>query len=80
MWADGKFYTAPFYPQKLIGRSGRGDTCLASYMARRIYSSPAESTIWAAALTSIKMEAEGPFRRPISEVKKLIQEKYCHTT
>ena len=74
--AEGKFYQASFYPQILIGRSGRGDTCLASYMCRRINASPEEATIWAAALTSIKMEAEGPFWRSMEDVEKLIQEKY----
>jgi sugar/nucleoside kinase (ribokinase family) len=76
VFAEGKFYDASFYPRKLVGRSGRGDTCLASYMSKRINSSPAEATIWAAALTSLKMEAEGPFRRPIEDVEILIQEKY----
>ncbi len=76
VFAEGKFYDASFYPRNLVGRSGRGDTCLASYMSKRINSSPAEATIWAAALTSLKMEAEGPFRRPIEDVEILIQEKY----
>lgn len=76
VFAEGKFYQAVFYPRELIGRSGRGDTCLASYLARRINSSPQEATIWAAAVTSLKMEAEGPFRRSIYEVEKLIREKY----
>jgi sugar/nucleoside kinase (ribokinase family) len=76
VFAEGKFYDASFYPRKLVGRSGRGDTCLASYMSKRINSSPAEATIWAAALTSLKMEAEGPFRQPIEDVEKLIREKY----
>jgi sugar/nucleoside kinase (ribokinase family) len=74
---DGNhFYETNFYPKQLIGRSGRGDTCIASYMARRLNASPAEATIWAAALTSLKMEAEGPFRRDIREVEELIQKKY----
>jgi sugar/nucleoside kinase (ribokinase family) len=73
---EGKFYQASFYPRELVGRSGRGDTCLASYMSKRIHASPEEATIWAAALTSLKMEAEGPFQRPIEDVEKLIQEKY----
>ncbi len=76
VWAEGEFYTSPFYPRELVGRSGRGDTCLAAYLCKRIHSSPEEATIWAAALTSIKMEAEGPFSRPISSVEKLIQERY----
>jgi len=74
---DGShFYEAFFYPKKLIGRSGRGDTCIASYVARRLNASPSEAIIWAAAVTSLKLEAEGPFRRDIREVEKLIQKKY----
>jgi sugar/nucleoside kinase (ribokinase family) len=70
------FYEAKFYPKKLIGRSGRGDTCIASYVARRLNTSPSEATIWAAAVTSLKLETEGPFRRDIREVEELIQKRY----
>jgi len=70
------FYEAAFHPGKLVGRSGRGDTCIASYMARRLEAPPSEATVWAAALTSLKMEAEGPFRRTVREVENLIREKY----
>jgi sugar/nucleoside kinase (ribokinase family) len=74
---DGdQFHEAGFFPKELVGRSGRGDTCIASYMARRLDASPAEATVWAAALTSLKMEAEGPFRRDIGEVERLIEGKY----
>ena len=65
-----------FYPQQINGRSGRGDTCLASYTGKRLSSSPEESLIWAAALTSLKMENEGPFNRNIDEVEDLIKKKY----
>jgi hypothetical protein len=37
---------------------------------------PSEAILWAAALTSLKMEAEGPFQRDIREVEELIQKKY----
>jgi sugar/nucleoside kinase (ribokinase family) len=74
---DGyQFHEAGFFPKELVGRSGRGDTCIASYVASRLNASPAEATIWAAAVTSLKMEAEGPFRREIGEVERLIEEKY----
>jgi len=74
---DGdRFHEAGFFPKELVGRSGRGDTCIASYMASRLNASTAEATIWAAAVTSLKMEAEGPFRRDIGEVERLIQDKY----
>jgi sugar/nucleoside kinase (ribokinase family) len=74
---DGnRFYETRFHPERLTGRSGRGDTCIASYMARRLSAPPQEAMIWAAALTSLKMEAEGPFRRDIRDVEALIRRKY----
>ncbi|GAG86002.1 unnamed protein product [marine sediment metagenome] len=45
-------------------------------MAKRLNASPQEATIWAAAVTSLKMEAEGPFQQTIKEVNNLIQKKY----
>jgi sugar/nucleoside kinase (ribokinase family) len=74
--AAGQFHEAGFYPTALVGRSGRGDTCLASYTAKRLSSTPAEATVWAAALTSLKMEAEGPFGRDIADVHELIARRY----
>jgi sugar/nucleoside kinase (ribokinase family) len=74
--ADGKEYEAPFKPVELRGRSGRGDTCVGSYSSRRIGADPAESTRWAAALTSLKLEAEGVIRRPRADVEKLLREQY----
>lgn len=76
VYADGNFYEEKFLPKEIIGRSGRGDTCIASYIAKRLSASPQEATIWAAAVTSLKMEAEGPFQRTIEEVNNLIQNKY----
>ena len=76
VYADGNFYEEEFLPKEIIGRSGRGDTCLASYVAKRLNASPQDATTWAAAVTSLKMEAEGPFQRTIQEVNNLIQNKY----
>jgi len=76
VYADGNFYEEKFLPKEIIGRSGRGDTCIASYAAKRLSASPQEATTWAAAVTSLKMEAEGPFQRTIEEVNSLIQSKY----
>jgi len=74
---DGnQYYEAGFYPERLVGRSGRGDTCIASYMARRLNFPPDKATVWAAAVTSLKMEAEGPFKRSLSDVEDLIRKKY----
>jgi len=76
VYTNGQFYEESFSPNQLIGRSGRGDTCIAAYIAKRLSTSPQEATIWAAAVTSLKMEAEGPFQRTIEEVNHLIRTKY----
>lgn len=74
--AGGDFFDLGFYPKNLSGRSGRGDTCLGTYVAMRLYENPQVSGIWAAALTSLKMETIGPFNRTLQEVEDLILEKY----
>jgi len=76
VYAAAEFHETSFFPTKLVGRSGRGDTCLAAYVARRLTHPPAEATLWAAAVTSLKMESEGPFRRDLGEVRALIQSSY----
>jgi sugar/nucleoside kinase (ribokinase family) len=76
--ADGVFYEAGFFPQQLNGRSGRGDTCVGSYLAMRLSRPAAEACIWAAAVTSLKMENLGPFNRSIEDVEELIRTKYTN--
>lgn len=76
VYADGKMYENGFYPRKLNGRSGRGDTCLGTYVAMRLTKPPAEAAIWAAAVTSLKMEALGPFQGSLAEVTELIATRY----
>ena len=76
LYTDGTYLEAQFKPSKLIGRSGRGDTCIASYVSKRLSASPGEALVWSAALTSLKLEAEGPFKRPIEEVEELIRREY----
>jgi sugar/nucleoside kinase (ribokinase family) len=56
-----RIFQAAFTHRRLVGRTGRGDTCMASYLARRLREGPAESLRFAAALTSMKLEQEGPF-------------------
>lgn len=60
--AEGTFCEAAFTPRRVLGRTGRGDTCFATYVAGRLHSSPAEACRLAAAVTSLKMEHPGPFR------------------
>jgi sugar/nucleoside kinase (ribokinase family) len=78
IYADGKVYEMNFYPVRLDGRSGRGDTCLGTYVAMRLSMSPRDAGIWAGAVTSLKMENPGPFDRSLGEVETLIRQKYKH--
>lgn len=76
IYADDNFHEMGFYPVRLDGRSGRGDTCIGTYVAKRLSLPPREAGIWAAAVTSLKMENLGPFTRSVSEVEALIHDKY----
>ena len=76
IYADGEFHELKFYPARLEGRSGRGDTCLGTYVAQRLSMGPGEAGIWAAAVTSLKMENPGPFNGSLSQVEAFILEKY----
>jgi len=76
VYANGRFHAAPFHTREMKGRTGRGDTCTSAYLGKRLTAPPTEATIWAAALTSLKMEAVGPFCGEIGEVEELIKERY----
>ncbi|MBI5032197.1 MAG: hypothetical protein HZB51_16830 [Chloroflexi bacterium] len=69
VYHDGGFDEAPLVPKEVRGRSGRGDTCTASYVSRRLTAPPSDAVVWAAAITSLKLETEGPFRREVSEAQ-----------
>jgi sugar/nucleoside kinase (ribokinase family) len=76
--ADGQFHELGFHPENLSGRSGRGDTCIGSYVAMRLKKPPLEAATWAAAVTSLKMEKMGLFDRPLAQVEAFIQTHYSH--
>jgi sugar/nucleoside kinase (ribokinase family) len=59
--AEGEFYHAPFTSRSLAGRTGRGDTCFASYLGTRLSAPPGRATRIAAAVTSLKQEQPGPW-------------------
>lgn len=53
---------APWTSRQLCGRTGRGDTCMAAYLACRALDLDLEEALpLAAEITSRKMEREGPF-------------------
>jgi len=76
VYAEGEVYEAPFTPRSIKGRTGRGDTLMVSYLARRLKASPEESCRFAAAVTSMKLEKEGPFDRTLQEVIAKIKNDY----
>ncbi len=73
VYHDGVFDQAPFVPDAIRGRSGRGDTCHGAYLCRRLTAPPSDALLWAAAVTSLKLEREGPFNRDLAEVEALYQ-------
>ena len=71
---DGKnIYQEPFILDKIIGRSGRGDTCGASYVYKRLSLEPKEAIKWAAAATSLKMESDTPLKNTKEEIETRVQ-------
>jgi sugar/nucleoside kinase (ribokinase family) len=76
VYDHGEYQEAAFYPARMNGRSGRGDTFLGTYVAMRLSSPPSVAIRWAAAVTSLKMETLGPFMRTRNEVEDLLRRAY----
>jgi len=76
LFTGGEYFQAGFYPQVLDGRSGRGDTCISVYTAMRLLKAPEAALMWAAAVTSLKMERLGTFDRSKEEVERFLRVKY----
>lgn len=74
--AKQQTYSFPFTSGNLSGRTGRGDTCFSAYCHWRKNHNPKESCLFAAALTSIKMETPGPFLGNIEDVEYAIKQRY----
>lgn len=66
--ADGTFHWAPFTPRSLRGRTGRGDTCFATYLGTRLTRPAEEATRVAAVVTTMKQEQPGPWRGSLDDV------------
>ncbi len=71
-YADGQIYEYPFCPRSLVGRTGRGDTCFATYVGKRLSASPVEACQYAAAITTLKQEQPGPWRGNLAAVEALL--------
>jgi sugar/nucleoside kinase (ribokinase family) len=64
----GKTYLERYSNRNSQGRTGRGDTTMGAYLARRIDHTVQESLAFAVSLASIKMESPGPFRGSYEDV------------
>lgn len=69
LWCEGHLLEAPVAPRgELRGRTGRGDTAIASYLACRLRGDePGSALETTAAIVSRKLEQPGPFRGPLPE-------------
>lgn len=76
VYAGGRIWQAPFSPKNLSGRTGRGDTCFATYVGKRVAgASPEEACRWAAAVTTLKQEKPGPWRGRAEDALELIRKR-----
>jgi len=66
----------PWKCREIKGRTGRGDTAFVSYIGSRITKNINDSLKFAAALTSLKLESQGPFTLPLYQVENLIKNEY----
>jgi sugar/nucleoside kinase (ribokinase family) len=73
VFAEGQFHQSPFTPRSLNGRTGRGDTCFATYLGCRLTCSPEEATRLAAAITTLKQEKPGPWSGTVEEARALAE-------
>ena len=64
----GQIFYEKFTNRSVVGRTGRGDTAFAAYLARRMDHNADEALKFAAALVSIKMETPGPFKGTLDDV------------
>jgi len=76
VYDGGNIYTCPIKARNLSGRTGRGDTTFAGYLAKRLHHSIEESVLYAAALVSLKMETPGPFMGTEEDVREYIRMFY----
>ncbi len=68
--------SSPFKNRNLSGRTGRGDTSFTAYITERFTKNPADAIKFATALTSMKMEIPGPFKKTREEVEVFMREFY----
>jgi sugar/nucleoside kinase (ribokinase family) len=67
-YKNGESYFERFSNKSIVGRTGRGDTTMGAYLARRMDYPVKDALQFAAALASIKMETSGPFMGTLEDV------------
>jgi sugar/nucleoside kinase (ribokinase family) len=72
VYSKNVFHEAPFTSKSLAGRTGRGDTCFCTYLAKRLDHSAETACKWAAAVTSQKQEVPGPWKGSAQLIKDII--------
>ena len=77
LFTEGQIHKVPLTPNKLDGRTGRGDTLFCSYLSRRTQGDSALTALmFAAALVSLKLETPGPFRGSFEDVLGKLKKSY----
>ncbi len=74
--SEGKFYSSPFTPRSLAGRTGRGDTCFSTYLAKRLSEDAETACRWAGLVTTYKQEVPGPWKGSPAEIQAELAVKY----
>lgn len=78
---DGtKIYTCPIKARNLSGRTGRGDTAFAGYIAERQRADVRQALRYCTALVSLKMETPGPFCGNRQDVEAYLDAFYANAT
>jgi len=74
IYADGKFYDIPAYePLNVVDATGCGDTYVMGYVYKRVQgASIREAGNFAAAVSTLKLEASGPFSKTEKEAQERI--------
>ncbi|MBN1583154.1 MAG: hypothetical protein JXA89_20765 [Anaerolineae bacterium] len=72
VYAGGQIYQAPFTPRSLAGRTGRGDTCFATYVGRRLDATAEIACRFAAAVTTLKQEEPGPWHGTVDDAERMM--------
>ncbi len=80
VYAGETVHTCPIRARNLSGRTGRGDTAFAGYIAERQHSGVEQALLYCTALVSLKMETPGPFRGNRQDVLNYIREFYPEYT